>query len=365
MKKIIWGIPIVVVIVVIIALAGGRKEESKTFRIGVSTPTTGPIAFAGEGFITGLKAAQKKINETGGINGRNLELLIQDNANEAKATLASFEKLRQSKPDVYLISGTVPAAAVSPVADQAGIPLFVSMSFANTQAKFENQVSFYATVGDEVGAIMKSMVANKHMKIAVIYLNTDYGQAVLSAFKAEAARNGIIITSEDSFLATDASYTTQITKALASKPQAVFLIALNQIPIIKQLKTFKSGVGIYANNQGTSGNLINVDPATYEGVYLTGYASTIPGTPEYAKIRTELGTTTTNNTFGYAAAACDNLMAIAAVLKKDPDTANFVKNFSSYGSFVGVNGTYELTSRNISIPLHPVLFKGGVLMEVK
>jgi branched-chain amino acid transport system substrate-binding protein len=366
MKKIIWVVVVlVIVLIIVVSSTDSKKTARNSFVIGVSTPTTGPIAFAGESYMKGLEVAAKKINDEGGIQGKPVSFVVEDNANEAKASLSSFDKLRYDNPDMYIITGSVPSAAVSPVADRAGIPLFISMSFSNTQATFQNQVSFYPTATGDAQATAVTMSANKVSKVAIMYLNTDYGQAVLKAFKAEAASKGITIVSEDSFLATDTTFSTQISKALATKPDAVFVIAINALPVIKSLKTFSAQMAIYTNNPAVSGSLIYKDPATFDGVYLTGYKSTIPGTAEYAKIRSEVGSSSPRDTLGYTAAAYDNLMAIAAVLKKNPNTAEFVRAFSTYGSFSGINGTYSLSSRDISIPLYPVVFKNGVLSEVK
>ena len=365
--KIIVGVIVLALVVWGIAANVGRKSEQAkdSFTIGVSTPLTGPIAFAGESYKKGLEAAAKKINTAGGVNGKPVSFVYEDNANEAKMGLSSFDKLRADNVDMYLITGSVPSAAISPVADQAGIPLFVSMSFSNTQAKFQNQVSFYPTALGDAQVTVATMVANKVSKVAVMYLNTDYGQAVLSAFKSLAASKGIIVVSEDSFLASYTDFKTQISKALAAKPQAVFVVAINSLPVIKQLKATKTPIAIYTNNPAVSGSLIYKDLATFEGVYLTGYKSTIPGTTEYAKIRSEVGTSSPNDTMGYTAAGYDNAMAIAAVLAKNPNPGDFVKSFSTYGSFVGINGVYDLSSRDISIPLYPVVFKNGTLQEVK
>lgn len=368
-KSIWWVIGIIVVVVAIVSVVSGNSSKNKgtsdAIRIGVSLPLTGSLAFAGEGYKIGLMAAQKKIEAEGGINGKKIDFIIEDNAYDPKISLSTFEKLRTADPDIYIITGSVPASVVSPVAEQADVPVLVSMSFSNTQAKFQNQVSFYPTATEDITATVKTMVANKMSKVAVVYLNSDYGLAMMKVFREQAVSKGIDIVYEDTFLGSDANFQTQLTKAIASKPQAIFVVAINSLPVVKQLKTFKSGITIYTNNPATSGSLIYKDKEAFDGVYATAFRTTIPGTPEFTRIRAEVGTSSPNDSFGYTAAGYDNLMAIAEVLKKNPDAGEFVKTFASYGSFTGINGTFELNSRDVSIPLYPVLFKDGVLKGVK
>ncbi len=366
--KIAWIVGVIVIVVIIWAISAGSnntKKASDTVTIGVSLPLTGSLAFAGEGYRMGLVAAQKKVESEGGINGKKIEFVIEDNVYDPKLSISTFEKLRSAKSDIYIITGSVPTSAVSPIAEKAGVPVLVSMSFSDTQSKFQNQASFYPTATEDITATVKTMVANKVSKVAVVYLNSDYGQAMMKAFREQAASKGINIVYEDTFLGSDTNFQTQLSKTIASKPQAIFVVAINSLPVVKQLKTFKSGIAIYTNNPATSGSLIYKDKDAFEGVYATAFKTTIPGTPEFARIRAEVGTSSPNDSFGYAAAGYDNLMAIAAVLKKNPNANEFVKTFSSYGSFTGINGTFELNSRDVSIPLYPVVFKGGVLSEVK
>lgn len=364
--KLVLGVIIIILILWGISVGTKKAEkQSDTVTIGVSLPLTGSLAFAGEGYKMGLEAAKRKIDAEGGINGKKLKLVYEDNAYDPKISLSTFEKLRTAGSDIYLITGSVPTSAVSPVAEQAGVPMFDSMSFSNTQAKFQHQVSFYPTAPEDIKATVKTMAANKVSKVAVVYLNSDYGLAMMESFRKMAGEKGIQIVYEDKFLGSDTNFQTQLSKAIAAKPQAIFVVAINSLPVVKQLKTFKSGIAIYTNNPATSGSLIYKDKDAFDGVYATAFKTAIPGTPEFAKIRTEVGTSSPADTFGYTAAAYDNLMAIAAVLKKNPDPKQFVQAFASYGPFAGINGTFDLTSRDVSIPLYPVYFKDGVLSEVK
>jgi ABC-type branched-subunit amino acid transport system substrate-binding protein len=167
------------------------------------------------------------------------------------------------------------------------------------------------------------------------------------------------------YLSGNSDFSTPLTKIVATRPQALYIVGVNVTPIIRQFKTYRTGVAIYTNNVPVSGNLIFTDTVAFDGVHLTGFKSTIPGTDQYIRIRQEIPTANATNTLGYSAAAYDDLMAIRAIMTKDPDPKNFVKTFTTLGSFDGINGGYNFTGKFVSMPLYPVVFKNGVLYEVK
>ena len=121
-KSIWWVIGIVIILFIIWGVSAGSnktKKDSDTVRIGVSLPLTGALAFAGEGYNIGLFAAEKKIEAEGGINDKKIDFVIEDNAYDPKLSISTFEKLRQADPDIYIITGSVPTSAVSPIAEKA------------------------------------------------------------------------------------------------------------------------------------------------------------------------------------------------------------------------------------------------------
>mgnify|MGYP001560938436 CR=1 FL=1 len=363
-KTILWIVGIVIIVAVAIA-ATRDSNDAKTIKIGVSVAMTGSAAYIGESYTTGLKAAQKEINAQGGINGKSIELLIEDNKNNAQEGITVFRKLELQKPDLFITTMSTPSIPISPLVKQAGIPLFVSVVFADITSKNENSVSFFPTPDNDARATIQDMVINHVNKVGVLYLNSEYGQASLTSFLKEAKQNNISVISKEAFLNGITDYSTPLAKVLATKPQAIYIIAVASTPIIKQAKTMNSSVVIYANLLPIFGNLVNQDKSTFEGVHLTASTVSIPGTTEYNQIRNQLKDVDPTNTLGYAAVGYDNLYSIKAVLTKDPNTKDFVQTFSRFGPFSGIGGSFILDSRNVGMVLYPVIFKNGVIQEVK
>ncbi|MFA6554662.1 MAG: ABC transporter substrate-binding protein [Candidatus Paceibacterota bacterium] len=366
-KIFIWiGVIVVIfVVVLVVILSSGNNSNAKTIKIGVSAAMTGSAAYIGESYTTGLKAAQQEINAQGGINGKPVELLIEDNKNDAQEGITVFRKLELQKPDLFITTMSTPSVPVSPLVQQSGIPLFVSVVFADIVSKNENSISFFPTPNNDAHATVQDMVINHVNKIGVLYLNSEYGQAGLASFLKEAAQNNISVISQEAFLNGVTDYSTPLAKVLATKPQAVYIIAVASTPVIKQVKVMNSSVVIYTNLLPVFGNLVNQDKSTFEGVHLTASPVSIPGTAEYNQIRNQLKGVDPANTLGYTAIGYDNLYSIKAVLTKDPNVKNFVQTFSQIGPFGGIGGSFVLDSRDVGMVLYPVIFKNGVIQEVK
>src|SRR3989344_3497676 len=180
---------------------------------------------------------------------------------------------------------------------------------------------------------------------------------------APAAKAGISIVASESFLSDTKDYATPVLKVTSTNPEAIYLIALNSIPLIDQIKLKTNHPTIYTNLIPLFGSLIYKNPQTFEGVHLTAPLVSIPGTPEYQSFRQKMTgiIDLDKNTFGYTSIAYDNLYAIAATLKKDPSSQNFVQTFTSLDEFKGVNGTFNLTRRDVGMKIYPVVFKNGLI----
>jgi len=372
MKKIIFG---VAALALIFTLAGcgiqntnQQPTAKRSIKIGVSAPLTGASAFIGTSYLDGLKMAQKEINDRGGVNGRSIELLIEDNQNLAKEGINSLNALMLKNPDLILTTMSVPSVAISPLVKESGKPLFVSVVFADVISKNNNAVSFFPRTADDAAAIIPAMLKNKVKTVGVIYLKSEYGQASFDGFKTEAEKAGIKIVAAESFLGDTNDYATPLLKLKGSNPDAIYVIAINAIPVVKGIKSNNIKAAIYNNLIPVFGSLVYKDPTTFEGTYLTAPKVAIAGTPEYESFRAKAaaaGLKLDNNTLGYTSVAYDNLQSIAKVFAQDSDAKNFVSNFSKLGTMAGVNGTYTLTGRDVGMPVYPVKMEKGKLVEIK
>ena len=93
-KIIVW------VIVALVVIGGGwmlarkpAQTSAETIKIGVSAPLTGEAATYGEGILGGVQLAAKEINDAGGIDGKMIELVVEDDKCEPTAGVSAMTKL--------------------------------------------------------------------------------------------------------------------------------------------------------------------------------------------------------------------------------------------------------------------------------
>src|ERR1044072_8640146 len=75
------------------SLLGGSASAQDTIKIGVTQPLTGAFAASGNYVAQGAKMAEEAINASGGVLGRKIELVIEDNKSNPTEAVATAEKL--------------------------------------------------------------------------------------------------------------------------------------------------------------------------------------------------------------------------------------------------------------------------------
>jgi branched-chain amino acid transport system substrate-binding protein len=110
-------------------LAAGSlgAKAAEPIKIGMVVPLTGPIADAGRYGMQGAKLAVAEINAAGGVLGRPLELLIEDDQTQNPTTVLAFTKLSDNKDIVAFLGPTrsTQIQAIAPSVLQAGRPVLI------------------------------------------------------------------------------------------------------------------------------------------------------------------------------------------------------------------------------------------------
>jgi branched-chain amino acid transport system substrate-binding protein len=371
MKKAYLVMALIVVALIIWAVFSHTREKPpepvtrEPYRVGVAASLTGPGAFIGESYTTGLKLAQVEVNSQGGINGRQLELVIEDNQNTAQGGVNAFQALHQKRPDIILSTMSAATVPLSPLAKDAGYSLYMSAVFADVTSGNSNSASFFPLPEDDAIVTINDMSRLGVKTASVIYINSEYGLASLDAFKRTAGAKGITVLTEEAFAGDVKDFATQAAKAASSKPDSIYIIAIATTPILDTIKQVGYTGALFTNVVPILGGLHAQSPTAFEGVHVTAPLVAIRGTPAYEKFEQLVKDRTQPLGLGHASIAYDNLHALAEVLKKNPDPKQFVPTFSTFGAFTGINGTFNLSSRKVGIPLYPAIVRNGQLERVE
>ena len=116
------------------APAAAQGVTDKTVKIGAYNALTGPIPLTGKQMSAGWNAAIQAVNDAGGIHGRKLELIIEDDGYEPSRAMAAARKL-VDRDQVLVMTGlgTPTTVVAAKYLEQAKVPLLFPMGASSTQ----------------------------------------------------------------------------------------------------------------------------------------------------------------------------------------------------------------------------------------
>lgn len=239
MKKIILGI--IVVIVAGMLFVGLNNNSSDSIKIGVTNSLSGKYASRGEQTKNGMSMAVEEINKSGGVNGKKLVLITEDNQGDPKVAVTGINKLLDvDKVDFILSAFTGVTNAIKDIVASRG----KVMIYASTVTDIASTSPFFFMdyyKADDHGKSIANAI-NKQGYRSVKYLTevSDPCKNFGTAFLAEAKKLGITVASTETFLSTETDLKTQLLKIKSgSKADALVMCTWQHehivMPEMKQL----------------------------------------------------------------------------------------------------------------------------------
>lgn len=158
-------------------------------KIGVVTPLSGTYSPIGQQVRWGLELAAREVNASGGIMGRQIQLLFEDEEANPSVAVQKAEKLFESEK-VDFLTGTVNSGstlAVGQTAERAGKLIATTVSFADsiTGDKCSPNVFRVNARAGQQSAALAAWVAKQKPKAKVYFLGPDYemGRSTVATFK--------------------------------------------------------------------------------------------------------------------------------------------------------------------------------------
>lgn len=266
-------------------------------KIGVVTPLSGTYAGIGQQVKWGLDLAASQINAAGGVAGRKLELIYEDEeANPAVATQKAEKLFQVNKVD--FLTGTVNSGstlAVGQVAERNNklIATTVSFSDAITADKCSPNVFRVNARAGMQSAALADWMAKEKPQANVFYLGPDYemGRSTVAAFKSAAEAKGSKTVGEVYAPLDNKDYSPFFGQMRSSKPTVIYTsVAGNDtVRLFNQMSEFGLARNVQvvgASGTVTSQNLAAIGKAAEGFVTGVGYSASID-TPENKKFVAE------------------------------------------------------------------------------
>jgi branched-chain amino acid transport system substrate-binding protein len=252
----------VMALAVALACAGAaHAQQGQPIRIGVVTPLSGTYAGLGQQVKWGLDLAAKEINDAGGVMGRKLELIYEDEeANPAVATQKAEKLFQVNKVD--FLTGTVNSGstlAVGQVAERNQRLIATTVSFADsiTGDKCSPNVFRVNARAGMQSAALAEWLSKEKPNANVFYLGPDYemGRSTVAAFKSAAEGKGARTVGEIFAPLDNKDYSPYFGQIRSARPTVMYTsVAGNDtVRLFSQLAEF--GLGRNLQIVGASGTL--------------------------------------------------------------------------------------------------------------
>ena len=246
------GACLLVATLLVAPLCGAENGVSENkIMLGQAAVFSGPAAQLGIQMRNGIKAYFDYVNERGGIHGRKLELVTEDDRYEAAVAPVASRKLIEEHKVFALLGyvGTPTGAAHLPVVTQAKVPLVGMFTGAEILRDPFNRYVFHvrASYYDETEKIVEQVVSTGGRKIAVFYQADNYGEAGRKGTEIALTKRGMKIHSSGTVERNTIKVEDAVKTISASEPDAVVMVSAytSCAEFIRQMKKAGSGTTFY------------------------------------------------------------------------------------------------------------------------
>ncbi|HTG87767.1 MAG TPA: ABC transporter substrate-binding protein [Pyrinomonadaceae bacterium] len=344
-------------------------------RIGVFMSTTGTTANFGISSVNGIKLAADEVNAAGGINGKQVELLIQDDrsdANEAATIVTKFVNQDQ----VHAILGEVASSrsiAAAPIAQNAQIPMLTPSS-TNPEVTRKGNFIFRSCFIDPVQGAAIAQFAAKSLgaKTAAIMVDrkNDYSTGLEKVINETFTKLGGKITAVQSYQEGDQDFNAQLTSLKGGNPEVIFVPGYyNDVGLIaKQARDRGITVPLVGGDGWDSVQLYAIGGKALNGSYFTNHYSPYDTDPKVQKFVNDYKTRYGNVPDALAATAYDAARIMFDAIKRSKSLGgNDIREaLVATKDFPGVTGTVTFNENRDAVkPIVMIEIKDGGTYAVR
>ena len=210
--------------------SGGNNSD--VIKIGVNYELSGGVATYGQSSVEGIELAIKEINEAGGVNGKQIQLVKYDNkSEEAEATTLASKLMTQDKVVAVLGPATSGSfKATIPVAIKNKIPVISGSATADDVTVDENGVKEYAfriCFNDSYqGTGMANYALNNLSKTKAVVImdsSSDYGKGLAENFVKTFEAGGGTIVAQEAYVKGDTDFNAILTSIKGKDFDVIFI----------------------------------------------------------------------------------------------------------------------------------------------
>lgn len=214
-----------------------RLWGAEPIKIGVITTLTGPEAPLGTAQKNGYDLALKAINAKGGVLGRSLELIYEDDGGKTQGAISAVESLI-GRHKVVAIAGAYTSQSTfsaAGVANRNGVPFLCPTGASDeiTRQGFEWVFRINAPSSVYAGSMMEALRETvKPKSLAIIHESTLFGSGTAKSIQEDAKKNGIDVPLVEQYEKGAADFKPTLLKVKGTRPDVVFMVSYVQDAIL-------------------------------------------------------------------------------------------------------------------------------------
>ncbi|MGB7925441.1 MAG: ABC transporter substrate-binding protein [Pyrinomonadaceae bacterium] len=284
MKRILFTLGLMTVLLT--AFACERKGEqsgsndSGPIKVGVYADLSGQTSSFGQSTVNGIKMAAEEINKAGGVNGRQVELIIEDDQGRPEQAATVVTKLI-SQNQVHAVLGEVASSnslAAAPKAQAAKVPMITPSSTNPKVTQVGDYIFRVCFIDPFQGEVMAKFAANtlKAKRAAILLdVNSDYSRGLGQFFEENFTKLGGQIVERQSYTQTDRDFKGQLTSIRSANPEVIFVPGYyGQVGVIaKQAKELGIKAPLLGGDGWDAPQLFQLGGDSLNGSYMANHYS--------------------------------------------------------------------------------------------
>ena len=348
---------------------------SDKVRVGVFMSLTGSTANFGISSVNGIKMAADEINAAGGINGKQIELLVQDDRSDAQEAATIVTKF-VTQDQVHAILGEVASSrsiAAAPIAQNAKVPMLTPSS-TNPEVTKKGDFIFRSCFIDPVqgAAIAQFAAKTLNAKSAAIMVDrkNDYSTGLEKVINETFTKMGGKIVAVQSYQEGDQDFNAQLTSLKGANPEVIFVPGYyNDVGLIaKQARDKGITVPLIGGDGWDSTQLYAIGGTALNGSYFTNHYSPYDTDPKVQKFVNDYKARYNSLPDALAATAYDAAKIMFDAIKRASslEGAAIRDALAATKEFPGVTGTVTFNENRDAVkPIVMIEIKDGGTYAVK
>jgi len=214
----------------IVGLLAPGVSAQETIKVGIILPLTGAQAAFGEIEKNSFEMALEEINAAGGIKGKKLELIFEDDTGKPEVARSAAEKLI-NKDKVVMLGGGYGSSetfAIAGVAQQSRMPFLVNTGSADkiTEQKWDYVFRLNPPASDYPGGLESFLTeVVKPKTAAILYEDSNFGTSSSKSFEETCERLGIKVLVKEGYSKGGVDFKPLLVKVKQANPDLIYMIS--------------------------------------------------------------------------------------------------------------------------------------------